>query len=486
MRNQVQLITYPDSLGGDLTALDTLLAKHFADIFGGVHILPPFPSSGDRGFAPIDYFQIEPAFGSWADIHRIGSRIDVLVDVMVNHVSRRSTYFQDFQKRGRKSPYADMFITLDKIWPGGVPKPEDVKKIFLRRPEHPFWDVTIEETGEVERIWATFGARDRSEQMDLDVNAPVTQQFFRDILAHMNGQNVTALRLDAIAFVTKKPGTNCFFVEPEIYTFLDWIKAEAEKAGVELLPELHAPFDVQMKLANHGEWVYNFVLPLLTLHALLKGKSAWLKNHLRESPCKQITMLDCHDGIPVQPDLDGILDIDEAQDVVNACLARGASLNIIMSESHRLRPDFVAHQINITYYSALGEDDDAMIAARAIQFFSPGIPQVYYVGLLCGENTPEEVERVGDKRAINRKNFTVEELEQSLEKPVVERLLELIRFRNACPAFDGEFSVQESDDTHLHLAWHNAPHRAELEVDLVSHQCTITVQDEHGTRSFNP
>ena len=482
MRNQVQLITYPDSLGGDLKSIDTLLAKHFSGIFGGVHILPPFPSSGDRGFAPQTYFKIEPAFGTWEDIRSIGRRHEVMLDVMVNHVSRRSTYFQDFQKRGRQSPYADMFMTLEKIWPDGQPIDEDVAKVFLRRPIHPFQDITVEETGAVERVWATFGTRDWSEQIDLDVNSPMTQQFFREVMTHMRDQGVSALRLDAIAFVTKKPGTNCFFVEPEIYGFLERIEAQADEVGLELLPELHAPFDVQMKLSRRGEWVYNFVLPLLTLHALLKGTAGRLKEHLRQSPLKQITMLDCHDGIPVQPDLNGILEIDEAQDVVRSCLERGANLNIVVSEAHRLRPDFEAHQINITYYSALGANDDAMIAARAMQFFAPGVPQVYYVGLLCGENAPEEIERTEERRAINRRNYTVDEVEAALQKPVARRLIELMRFRSTCAAFNGEFSVLDSDDSHLRMAWQNGAERAELDVDLRAPRAVITVQDASGER----
>ena len=142
--NQVQLITYPDSLGGDLKALNQMLRTHFAGLFAGVHILPPFPSSADRGFAPQTYFEIEPRFGGWEDIRRISEHSDIVLDLMVNHISRKSPYFQDFQQKGRASQYADLFITLDKVWPDGAANPADVGKIFLRRPEHPFADIPIE------------------------------------------------------------------------------------------------------------------------------------------------------------------------------------------------------------------------------------------------------------------------------------------------------------------------------------------------------
>lgn len=101
LKNKVQLITYPDSMGGDLKTLHEILLKHFTDIAaGGVHILPPFPSSGDRGFAPLTYLEIEPSFGTWEDIQAIGEKFDVLVDLMVNHISRQSSYFQDFLAKG--------------------------------------------------------------------------------------------------------------------------------------------------------------------------------------------------------------------------------------------------------------------------------------------------------------------------------------------------------------------------------------------------
>jgi sucrose phosphorylase len=198
-------------------------------------------------------------------------------------------------------------------------------------------------------------------------------------------------------------------------------------------------------------------------------------------------MLDCHDGIPVQPDLDGILEIDEAQRVVAACLERGANLNRIMSAAHKLRPDFDAHQINITYYSALGANDDAYIAARAIQFFAPGIPQVYYVGLLAGENTPAEIERTGERRAINRHNFTLEEVDQALEKPVVQRLMQLIRFRNQHPAFRGDFSVLPADEHSLVLEWKNGESRCTLAVDLSKPKAEIEFTGlDRSVQNFTP
>ena len=175
VRPRPQLLTYPDSLGGDLHALADLLDGPLDGMFHGVHVLPPFPSSGDRGFAPITYGAIEPRFGTWLDVGRLSERYDVMLDVMINHLSRQSPEFQDFQRHGRRSRYADLFITLDKIWPDGKPSDGDVARIFLRKPNAPFSVVTIEESGEQETIWTSFGTADWSEQIDLDVTSTATK-----------------------------------------------------------------------------------------------------------------------------------------------------------------------------------------------------------------------------------------------------------------------------------------------------------------------
>lgn len=481
LNNQVQLITYADSLGGDLPALHRALDKHFRDVVcGGVHILPPFPSSADRGFAPLTYFEIDPAFGTWADMRALAADYPVTLDLMVNHISRKSAYFQDFVRRGRNSPWADLFIRVEKVWPDGNPPPADVAKIFLRKPDNPFSRVVIEDTGQVETVWTSFGTRDWSEQVDLDVNAPLTRRLFGDILDHMRRNGIRMLRLDAIGYVIKKPGSSCFFVEPEIYEFMDWMEAQAAERGLALLPEVHAHYAIQFKLAEHGYWVYDFVLPLLILHALLRGQSGVLADYLRVCPRKQFTTLDCHDGIPVQPDLDDILEIDEAQRVVDICLARGANLNRILSGEHLRRAGFDAHQINCTYYSALDCSDNAYLTARALQFFAPGIPQVYYVGLLAGRNDPAEVQRSGEGRAINRHNYTPAEIDAAVEQPVVQRLLRLIRFRNTHPAFQGALEGIEADGSALTLTWRNGQSWAALHADLSSGKALIRCFDERG------
>lgn len=482
VKNKVQLITYPDSLGGNLGVLNNILRKYFSDIFkGGVHVLPPFPSSGDRGFAPTTYFEIEPSFGSWEDIKEIGKKFDVMLDLMVNHISRKSNYFQDFLENGRKSKYVDLFITLDKLWENGQPVQRDISKLFLRR-EVPYSTYTIEKIGKKERVWTTFGKTDPSEQVDLDVNSKQTRQLFINILTNYKENNIKIVRLDAVGYVIKKMGTSCFFVEPEIYEFLDWIKEVADSLDIELLPEVHSHYTIQYKLAERGYWIYDFILPYKILETLINKTSEDLLKYLKTRPQKQFTMLDCHDGIPVKPDLNDLIDTKEARKLVDICLERGANLSLIKSDEHKDDDGFDVHQIRGTYYSILNCDDDAYIAARAIQFFTPGIPQVYYVGLLAGENDHVRAAEIGDGREINRHNFTVKEVEKSLEKKVVKRLLKLIKFRNDYDAFNGEFKVLDSKEDEVQLYWQKNDKYCKLFVDLKTNRTFIEYVDEYGEK----
>lgn len=480
VKNQVQLITYPDSLGGDLKTLNQILLKYFSDIFkGGIHILPPFPSSGDRGFAPLTYLEIEPKFGTWEDVRRIGENFDVLLDLMVNHISRQSLYFQDFLKKGRKSKYADLFITVDKVWPDGNPTQEDVSKIFLRRTE-PFSSFTIEETGEVEKVWTTFGMENPSEQIDMDIKSELFKKLITDFFVNFSKNNVKIVRLDAVGYVVKKPGTSCFFVEPEMFGFMDWITNLAYSLGIELLPEVHAHYTAQFKLAEHGNWIYDFILPYTILDALLNKTSVKLTEYLKNRPHKQFTTLDCHDGVPVKPDLDDLVSSEEAKKIVDICVERGSNLSRVLSSKHKDRDGFDVHQISCSYYSVLDCDDDAYLAARAIQFFAPGVPQVYYVGLLAGENDVENVKRTGEGREINRHNFSVEEIDHAVHKEVVQRLLKLIRFRNEYPAFNGEFKVLDSAKDMIRLSWQKEDLICRLTIDLKTNKSVIDYIDESG------
>ena len=134
--------------------------------------------------------------------------------------------------------------------------------------------------------------------------------------------------------------------------------------------------------------------------------------------------------------------------------------------------------MNCTYYSALACNDDSYIAARAIQFFTPGIPQVYYVGLLAGENDIKLVQQTKNGRDINRHNYTLDEIAAEIQKPVVQRLLRLMEFRNTCRAFDGQFAIEDTPDGQIGLSWTQGIHQATLRIDLTHYDTRIAYFDE--------
>lgn len=145
LENKVMLITYADSMGKNLKELHTVLNTYYRDAVGGVHILPFFPSSADRGFAPMRYDVVDEAFGTYEDIEAIGREYYLMFDFMVNHISSSSEYFQDFLKRKNESKYADFFIRYEEFWGKGAPTQEQLDKIYKRKPRAPYIEVEFQD-----------------------------------------------------------------------------------------------------------------------------------------------------------------------------------------------------------------------------------------------------------------------------------------------------------------------------------------------------
>ena len=376
IQNKVQLITYPDSLGGNLLELHYVLRRYLRRTVGGVHILPFYPSSADRGFAPLTYFEVDPAFGTWDDIERIGSEFDLMIDFMVNHISRQSEYFQDYFEKGPASEFADMFLSFNKISDTGEISQEDLAKVYTRKPRPPY-TVIHRADGSREKIWCTFDY----EQIDLDLFSPKTKEVLRRFLIHLARTSAKIIRMDAFAYATLELGTNCFFLEPEVWELLEWLKEYLSPFDTVMLPEVHEHYSYHKKIAAKGYWTYDFALPMLVLHTLFHKTSARLRHWLEICPRKQFTTLDTHDGIGVV-DVRDLLSEEEIQQVTDKLFGEGASTRKVYSGPEYGNLD--TYQVNCTYYSALKCNDGAYLAARAIQFFTPGIPQVYYVGALAG------------------------------------------------------------------------------------------------------
>ncbi|EAE0858323.1 sucrose phosphorylase [Listeria monocytogenes] len=434
IKNKAMLITYSDSLGKNMEELFKVMETYFEDAIGGIHLLPFFPSTGDRGFAPSDYTTVDSDLGSWEMIEKLGEKYYLMFDFMINHISRESLFFQDFKKEHLNSKYKDMFIRINDFFPLGRPNEKDLDLIYKRKDKAPFQEVEFAD-GETELVWNTFG----EEQIDLDVTAEVTKKFIRQTIKNMAAHGCSILRLDAFAYAIKKLNTNDFFVEPEIWDLLDEVKAEAAKYDMELLPEIHEHYSIQMKIANHDYYIYDFALPMVMLYSLYSGRVERLAKWLEMSPMKQFTTLDTHDGIGVVDARD--LLTDEELDYTSAELYKiGANVKKIYSSEKYNNLDI--YQINSTYYSALGDDDKSYLLARVIQCFAPGIPQIYYVGLLAGKNDIDLLEETKEGRNINRHYYTIDEIKNEVKRPVVKALCNLLRFRNTSEAFDLEGSIE--------------------------------------------
>ncbi len=477
MKNQVQLITYVDRLtGGGVEDLKRLLEGPLADVFGGVHLLPFFhPIDGvDAGFDPIDHTQVDPRLGSWIDLQALGSTVELMADLIVNHASSLSPQFQDFSRQGDKSPYSGMFLTFDRVFPKGATE-ADLLRIYRPRPGLPF-TYSILANGEKRLLWTTF----TPQQIDIDVNHPKGIAYLNAILERFHQAGVRSIRMDAVGYAIKEPGTSCFMI-PETFEFIDDLTARAHLLGIEVLVEVHSYYKQQVDIARRVDWVYDFALPPLVLHALLKADARPLERWLSIRPRNAITVLDTHDGIGVidvgadaggDP---GLLEPSEINDLVESIhrLSNGQSKKATGAAANNLD----LYQVNCTYLDALGNNETLYLIARAIQFFVPGIPQVYYVGLLGGRNDMDLLERSGVGRDINRHYYTADEVVSSLQLPMVQLLIALIRLRNSHPAFNGTCIVESTSQKLLKITWTLNNHWIALCVDLAQPSAFI----EHST-----
>lgn len=470
IKNEAMLITYADSLGKNLQELHQVLDNELAGVVGGVHLLPFFPSTGDRGFAPSDYTVVDPAFGDWDDVEALGERYYLMFDFMINHISRESIFFQDFKTNHEDSRYKEMFIRIHEFFPEGRPTQEDINLIYKRKDKAPFQAVTFAD-GQQEEVWNTFG----EEQIDLDVTKEITKEFIRQTIKDMADHGCSLIRLDAFAYAIKKLDTNDFFVEPEIWELLNEVRTIAAAHDVALLPEIHEHYTIQMKIAEHDYYIYDFALPMIMLYSLYSGQSNRLAAWLKQSPMKQFTTLDTHDGTGVV-DAKDLLTDEELNYTSEELYKVGANVKKIYSSENYNNLDI--YQINSTYYSALGDDDRSYLLARAIQCFAPGIPQIYYVGLLAGKNDIELLETTKEGRNINRHYYDLAEISAEVKRPVVQQLFELLKFRNQAPAFAGEIFISEPSDHEIYIRRTYEEQTAELLADLRTKQFTIKENDQ--------
>lgn len=484
MRNAVQLITYADRLGGSIPGAHALVRSTFGDALGGVHLLPYFtPFDGaDAGFDPVDHTEVDPRLGTWEDVRALSQDYDVMTDMIVNHVSSRSAAFLDYVEHGEASEHAPMFLTMSSVFPEGATE-DELAAIYRPRPGLPFTPVQID--GRRRYVWTTF----TSEQIDIAVDSAQGRHYLTSIMERLAASGVTLLRLDAVGYAVKTPGTSCFMT-PETFDFIDEIAAEARALGLAVLVEVHSYFQDQVDIASRVDWVYDFALPPLLLHSVYTRDGAALDAWLAVRPVNAMTVLDTHDGIgviDVGPDGDrpGLLtpaQIDALVEGMHACSGGGSRAATGAAASN-----LDLYQVNTTYYSALGEDDAAYILTRAVQFFVPGIPQVYYVGALAGSDDLELLAESGVGRDINRHRYTPDEVAAAIERPVVRDLLALMRLRSLHPAFAGTSSVAPSGDgAGLSITWTHGDASAGLDVDWRTLSAVLTLSRPDGSTASAP
>lgn len=319
-------------------------------------------------------------------------------------------------------------------------------------------------------------------QMDLNIKSPQVWEFYEKTLQKLSQYGAKIVRLDAFAYVSKKPGLKNFFNEPETWELLEKVKGIADKYQLVLLPEIHSKYEekIHEKIAEKGYMTYDFFLPGLIIDAMERHTNEFLIrwiNELLEKEIRVVNMLGCHDGIPLL-DLKGLLPDEYINNLINVLVQRGGYIKDLHGQKN------MYYQVNCTYYSALGESDKKLLLARAIQLFMPGKPQVWYLDLFAGKNDYDAVKR-GHKE-INRTNLTLEQVREALCKKVVIQQILLLRFRNTFPAFGAgaKITVFESEAHILKIKWEKNGYNAFFEANLKTYDFTINAIDKDGTASF--
>ncbi len=311
-------------------------------------------------------------------------------------------------------------------------------------------------------------------QMDLNIKSPLVWEHYKETLKKLAGYGAKIVRLDAFAYAPKEPGSRNFLNEPGTWELLEQVKEIADQHNIMLLPEIHASYGEKIyeTLAGKGYMSYDFFLPGLVIYAIEHKNGDVLARWAEELTSKKIrtvNMLGCHDGIPLL-DLKGFLPDEDIEGLITILTKRGGYVKNLHGQKN------MYYQVNATYYSALGEDSQKMLFARALQIFMPGKPQVWYLDLFAGKNDYKAVEMAGSggHKEINRTNITKEQAEEALERDIVKKQLELLHFRNTCQAFgfDAELEINENGSL-LEFKWSKNGVEAVLKADFATYKYEI-------------
>jgi len=442
------LITYADQFReaqrSPLESLNTFLESNLKDVISGIHILPFCPYSSDDGFSVIDYRRVAPELGTWQDIAQLGKSFDLMFDLVANHVSAESDWFKNFLV-GEK-PYTDYFITLE---PG-----TDLSQVV--RPRATPVLTPFQTSDGLRHVWTTFS----EDQIDLDYSDPQVLVEMVNVLLFYVAQGAQIIRLDAIAYLWKIPGTSCIHL-PQTHAVVKLFRAvlDVVAPSVLLITETNVPHQENISYfgdylpdrqrSDEAQLVYQFPLAPLILHTFLTGDSThltnWAEGLSELSPGMTFfNFTASHDGIGVRP-AEGLLDPDEIQGLTQNTLDHGGQV------SYRSNPDGSksAYELNITWYDALNDpakpepdlDIQRFLASQAIMLSLAGVPGIYVHSLLGARNCVECLDETGRARSINREKYMLAKLDAELSDPdslkshVLKGYHRLLQIRKQQPAF---------------------------------------------------
>ena len=415
------VITYGNSIiDGQHKPLDLLrdfLHREMAGVVNGVHILPFFPYTSDDGFAVTDYRAVNPVLGDWADISRIGSEFLLMSDLVLNHVSSQSTWFNDYLQG--HAPYDQFFFEAS---------PEDDLSDVVRPRTQPLLR-EVETSRGIRHVWCTFS----HDQIDLDFRNPeVLLEFLRVMRLHIDN-GVRILRLDAVAFIWKEVGTRSIHMaQTHAIVRLMRLLADFATEPLILLTETNVPNAENLSYfgnRNEAHAVYNFSLPPLVLHAMMSGRADKLIRWQGAMPpaqlgCAYLNFTASHDGIGMRP-AEGILSPEDAAQVIETVRDFGGRVSMRALPGGGESP----YELNITWFEAMkgtfaGEDDHQIarfLASQTLVMALEGIPAFYIHSLLATPNDHEGVEKSGHNRAINRHRWDYGVLQERLADPATDQ-----------------------------------------------------------------
>jgi len=459
--NQVQLMTYPDSLGGNLKNLKKVLDKYLKGAVSLVHILPPYPSSADRGFAPLTHLEIEPKFGNWEDVKKLSIDYDLMLDLIAGHVSDKSEYFQDYLEKGEKSEYYDIFNRVEKVFTDGKINIDELTNFDYLSPIPPLQIIYLND-GSKKLHFRTF----MPFQIDLDITSPKTKEILESYIANLAEQSIKMIRLDAVDTLCKNRKLG-YAAVPEVFDEIEWLVKTAHKYEIEVLGEFFGDEKEMQKFFDMGAMLYDFNLNSDILYTLFFKDTTILKKHFEFSfkyKDKFISYITNHDGIKLRDNFPFMT--DEQRQKLQEKIFKNAGKSTQEASGLSANNIDVA-SINTTLFEACYRDQRLTFLAQALMLFAPGTPQLYYNDILMERNDENLYKETGEGRSLLRHNFSMDQMEHKFNQPGTQKLIELMRLRNNHPAFLGQMEM-ETTETEIKITWKHNGHNAVFELDLAT------------------